>query len=68
MQDAVLAKVAPLRGVSVEELAAARTKAVPLARSASPEECAGLVWFLLSDEAAYMTGQSINFTGGHVTW
>ena len=28
----------------------------------------GLIWFLLSDEAAYMTGQAINFTGGLVNW
>jgi NAD(P)-dependent dehydrogenase (short-subunit alcohol dehydrogenase family) len=41
---------------------------VPLGRGSSPAECAGLIWFLLSDEAAYMTGQAINFTGGLVTW
>ena len=46
----------------------ARTRLVPLGRGSSPEECAGLIWFLLSDEAAYMTGQAINFTGGLVTW
>jgi NAD(P)-dependent dehydrogenase (short-subunit alcohol dehydrogenase family) len=45
-----------------------RTKLVPLGRGSSPEECAGLIWFLLSDESAYMTGQAINFTGGLVTW
>ena len=27
-----------------------------------------LIWFPLSEEAAYMTGQAINFTGGLVTW
>ena len=37
-------------------------------RGASPDECAGLIWFLLSDESAYMTGQAVNFTGGLVTW
>lgn len=68
MQEAVLASVAPMRGLTVAELAAARNRQVPLGRSASPEECAGLIWFLLSDEAGYMTGQSINYTGGHVTW
>ena len=40
---------------------------MPLGRTASPEECAGVIWFLLSDEArGYMTGQMINFTGGLV--
>ena len=29
---------------------------------------AGAIWFLLSDEAAYMTGQAVNFTGGLVNW
>ena len=68
MQDEVLERVAPMRGLTAEELHDARTRLVPLGRGSSPEECAGLVWFLLSDEAAYMTGQAINFTGGLVTW
>jgi NAD(P)-dependent dehydrogenase (short-subunit alcohol dehydrogenase family) len=68
MQDEVLERVAPMRGLTAQELYDARTRLVPLGRGSSPEECAGLVWFLLSDEAAYMTGQAINFTGGLVTW
>jgi NAD(P)-dependent dehydrogenase (short-subunit alcohol dehydrogenase family) len=68
MQEEVLEKVAPMRGLSPQELHDARTKLVPLGRGSSPEECAGLIWFLLSDESAYMTGQAINFTGGLVTW
>ena len=28
----------------------------------------GVIWFLLSDAAAYMTGQAINQTGGLVMW
>ena len=68
MQEEVLAKVAPMRGLTADEWRDARTSAVPLARGASADECAGLIWFLLSDEAAYMTGQAINFTGGLVTW
>ena len=68
MQDAVLAKVAVVRGTTIDELSRARNKTVPLGRAASSEECAGLIWFLLSDESAYMTGQAINFTGGMVTW
>lgn len=68
MQDEVLERVAPMRGLRAEELSNARTALVPLGRGSSPEECAGLIWFLLSDESAYMTGQAINFTGGLVTW
>jgi NAD(P)-dependent dehydrogenase (short-subunit alcohol dehydrogenase family) len=68
MQDEVLERVAPMRGLTQEELRNARTRLVPLGRGSSPEECAGLIWFLLSDEAGYMTGQAINFSGGLVTW
>jgi NAD(P)-dependent dehydrogenase (short-subunit alcohol dehydrogenase family) len=68
MQDEVLQRVAPMRGLTPEEMHNARTRLVPLGRGSSPEECASLIWFLLSDEAAYMTGQAINFTGGLVTW
>ena len=66
MQDEVLESVAPFRGLTPEELSVARLKTVPLGRSASAEECAGVIWFLLSDAAGYMTGQGINFTGGLV--
>lgn len=68
MQDAVLAGVAASRKVDVAELSAGRTTAVPLGRAGSPEECARLIRFLLSEDAAYMTGQAVNLTGGLVTW
>jgi acetoin reductase-like protein len=41
-----------------------RAKMIPLGRLASPEDIANAVAFLASDEAAYMTGQAINVTGG----
>ncbi len=68
MQDNVLAGVANLRQTDVQSLETARNNAVPLGRAASADECAGAIWFLLSDESAYMTGQAVNFTGGLVTW
>jgi NAD(P)-dependent dehydrogenase (short-subunit alcohol dehydrogenase family) len=68
MQEKVLDEVAPVRGISREELEEARTRTVPLGRSSPAEECAGLIWFMLSDQSAYMTGQAINWTGGMVTW
>ncbi len=43
---------------------AERAKAIPLGRVATPEDVAKVVAFLASDEAAYMTGQAINVTGG----
>lgn len=43
---------------------ATRAQAVPLRRAGTPEDIAGVVAFLASDEASYMTGQAINITGG----
>jgi len=37
---------------------------VPLGRMATPEDVAGVVKFLASDQASYMTGQVIQVTGG----
>ncbi len=40
------------------------TSIIPLKRLGTPEEVASLVSFLASDEAAYITGESIGVTGG----
>lgn len=68
MQQAVIAGVAAARGLDPEELERTRAGTVPLGRAATPEDCAGVIRFLLSEDAAYMTGQSVNLTGGLVTW
>jgi 3-oxoacyl-[acyl-carrier protein] reductase len=39
---------------------------VPLSRPGSPEDVAGVVAFLASDQAAYITGQVLNVDGGMV--
>jgi len=41
---------------------------IPMGRAASDEEVAGLIAFLCSPAAAYMTGQSINIDGGVAMW
>jgi NAD(P)-dependent dehydrogenase (short-subunit alcohol dehydrogenase family) len=66
MQDRVLEQVAAARGTTAEALSAARNKTVPLGRAASADECAGAIWFLLSDAAGYMTGQAVDYSGGLV--
>ncbi len=68
MQDNVLAGVSALRQMDVSSLEGARNSLVPLGRAATADECAGAIWFLLSDESSYMTGQAVNFTGGLVNW
>src|SRR5215510_1556229 len=41
---------------------------IPMGRAATDEEVAGLIAFLCSPSATYMTGQSINIDGGLVMW
>jgi len=68
MQERVLAEISTMRGLARQQFEEQRNKSVPLGRPSSAEECAGAIRFLLSDEAGYMTGQAINYTGGLVTW
>jgi len=37
---------------------------IPMKRAGTPGDVAGLVAFLASDDAAYITGQTINVDGG----
>lgn len=41
---------------------------IPMGRAASDEEVAGLIAFLCTPAAAFMTGQSVNIDGGMVMW
>ena len=68
MQHEVIDKVAAFRQTTVGEFRRARNASVPLGRPGSAAECAGAIWFLLSDQAGYMTGQAVNFTGGQIMW
>ena len=42
----------------------ALTKAIPFRRLAQPSDLANVVAFLASDEASYVTGQTVSVSGG----
>lgn len=47
-----------------EEIKQKKLKAIPLRRYGAPKECAQLIAFLASDEASYITAQTITVDGG----
>jgi meso-butanediol dehydrogenase / (S,S)-butanediol dehydrogenase / diacetyl reductase len=66
MQEREVVWEAKLRGITPEEVREDYLRAIPLGRLEEPEDVARVVVFLLSDRAAYMTGQAINVTGGSI--
>jgi NAD(P)-dependent dehydrogenase (short-subunit alcohol dehydrogenase family) len=55
----------PRGELSEDELYALGSR-IPLGRIAQPQDIAAAVAFLLGDESAYMTGQSIAVNGGAI--
>jgi NAD(P)-dependent dehydrogenase (short-subunit alcohol dehydrogenase family) len=68
MLETVTTQIAAARGIEPDAVEAAYHTAIPLGRTARPAEIAGVIAFLLSDKAAYMTGQAVNVTGGLVMY
>jgi NAD(P)-dependent dehydrogenase (short-subunit alcohol dehydrogenase family) len=56
----------PLAGITRDELIAQGAASIPLGRIGQPEDVANVVAFLLSSEAAYMTGQAVAVNGGAI--
>jgi NAD(P)-dependent dehydrogenase (short-subunit alcohol dehydrogenase family) len=54
------------RSIVPEEYIKHMLAQMPLARMASPQDIVGTCLFLLSDDAAWLTGQVINVDGGQV--
>lgn len=51
-------------GEQGEKLKSALTKAIPFGRLGQPEDLPGIIAFLASDEASFITGQIISVSGG----
>ena len=62
----VAVEVGATVGMTAEEWLAMRADDTALKRLARPEEIAGVVAFLASDDARYLTGQAIEVDGGLV--
>lgn len=59
---------AMMRSEMTEEQLAASVAQVPIGRMAHPSELAGSVAFLLSTDASYITGATLNVTGGQLMY
>ncbi|ARO14725.1 estradiol 17-beta-dehydrogenase 8 [Ketogulonicigenium robustum] len=64
MQERELVWEAELRGMTPAAVQADYISQTPLGRIETPQDVAGVVVFLCSDAARFMTGQAINVTGG----
>jgi NAD(P)-dependent dehydrogenase (short-subunit alcohol dehydrogenase family) len=64
MTRAIHRQKAEIDGITPEESFARQAAQIPLGRIETPEEIAGVVSFLLSERASYVTGQALNVCGG----
>jgi len=55
---------AAVQGISVEQYLANMAARIPMQRAGLPQDTAAAVAFLCSDEAVYITGESMNVSGG----
>jgi NAD(P)-dependent dehydrogenase (short-subunit alcohol dehydrogenase family) len=64
MSAAFVLSEANRQGKPVEEVRTDVKKLIPLGRFGRAEEVANVIAFLVTDQASYMTGESINVSGG----
>jgi len=62
--DSLYSQYAKRWGITEEEVRRRYLDQVPMGRGCSYDDVANVMVFLASDESSYMTGQSINVTGG----
>ena len=63
-ENALGVQYARNRGISQEECRAIYDKQVPLGRTCRYDDIINVMFFLLSEDSSYITGQAINVTGG----
>lgn len=63
-QDSLFQQYAQTQGLTIEQVRAKYESQVPLGRGATYDDITGVIVFLCSEDASYMTGQAINVTGG----
>jgi meso-butanediol dehydrogenase/(S,S)-butanediol dehydrogenase/diacetyl reductase len=66
MWDYLAQRFSQLNGVTPADVKSGVALEAPLGRAGTPEEIAGLVAYLASDEAAFVTGESVLIDGGLV--
>jgi NAD(P)-dependent dehydrogenase (short-subunit alcohol dehydrogenase family) len=64
--DEQLADYARKRNLEPDQVRPYLAEKVPMGRLCTVEDVAGTAVFLASDEAAFITGQAVNVTGGLV--
>jgi len=66
MQESLIEPEAKLKGTTPDEIRKYYAAKIPLGRLEEPEDVAKVVLFLVSSDTDYMTGQSINISGGAI--
>ena len=64
MWDQIDREIAKLEGVPIGSVKARAVASIPLGRIQKPEDLANVVAFLASDDASYITADTINVAGG----
>jgi NAD(P)-dependent dehydrogenase (short-subunit alcohol dehydrogenase family) len=64
MWETINAEVGPMIGFEPGKMLADRVSRIPLGRPGRPDDVASVVAFFASDDAGYVTGQSLNVCGG----